>query len=68
MRPRNQVKLVLLEKLGNLVLAECVADSSIVLTPVLNGLVWVSPQQVAQHSFLRHVSWPGYSFDIVYLD
>jgi len=60
-----EIDIVLFQKLGNLVLAKCVAYSSIVFAPVLDILVWITPQEVAKHAFIRHVCGPSYFLDVL---
>ena len=66
-RPANQINVVLFQKLLDLELAERVADASVVLAPVLDCLVWIGPQEITEHAFIRDVCGPcdlGDVFDL----
>ena len=52
----DKIDIVLLEELLYHGFTECIAHSSIILTPTTLGLLWVWPQQVAQETILGDFS------------
>jgi hypothetical protein len=61
----HQVQVVLLQELGDAVWAECVGDAAIVLTPALDVLVGVSPQQITEQPGVWDIGGPSNTLDLL---
>jgi len=53
----NQVHVVLLQEAAHDVWPEDEGDTAVVLSPTGDVLVWISPQEVANHASVWHVGW-----------
>ena len=57
MSSANQVQVVSVEEFGDHVSSECEADSSVVLSPSLDILVGVRPEQITEESGVGDIGW-----------
>ena len=64
----DKVDIVLLEELLDDGLTEGVGNASIVLTPARLTLLGVGPEQVAEESILRNLSWACYLLELCHSD
>ena len=64
----DKVDIVLLEELLDDGLTEGVGNASIVLTPARLTLLGVGPEQVAEESILRNLSWACYLLELCHGD
>lgn len=65
-RPAYKVHVVFVQKFGHHIGPEGEGDAAVVFTPAQHVLVWVSPQQVAQQTLIRHVCGPHYPADLLH--
>ena len=64
----DKVDVILLEELLDDGLTEGVGNASIVLTPARLTLLGVGPEQVAEESILRNLSWACYLLELCHSD
>ena len=65
MSTTDKVDVVAIAKLSHNVFSEGEGYSSIVFSPLLDFLVGVRPQQIAQETGVGNVGWSNYVFDSV---
>ena len=63
MCPTNQINVVLLHELLHGALAKYKTDTAIILTILLNTLLWVGPQEITQKASVRHLSRSNHLVD-----
>jgi hypothetical protein len=63
----NQVKIMLLKKLGHNIRSKSETDATLVLVPTSDVFVRVRPQQVTDQASIRHVWRPHSSLDLVHV-
>ena len=52
----NEVHIMFVEEFCDHIRTKSEGDSTVVLAPAQDILIWVSPQQVAQEALVRHIS------------
>jgi len=61
----DQIYIVLLGEGRHYFLTKGKTDSSVVLTPALNILIWVRPQEIAKKTSVWNISWSHDSLDLI---
>lgn len=56
----DEVQVVAVEELADHISSECERDAAVVLSPALDVLVWVRPQQIAEEACRVEVKNPPY--------
>ena len=59
----DQIELVATVELFDNIMSKHVTDTSVVISPALDLVVWVGPQQITEQTLIRHFLWPMLSID-----
>lgn len=63
----NKIEIVTLQKIHDNLLAETIANATLVGFPVFFHICWITPEKVIEQSIIRHVSGTSDASDIVHV-